>query len=473
MAAGAQHRFGCAPPKVDPVEFAEFDLHVQLFITTNFTPLLSPNDDIQQWLDQSNYSETDRKRLLEVYNNISTTNTPKPYLKTTCGAFCKDEFYDEMKPARSINARHDVWKIFFGPIVQSIEREVFKHPSFIKKVPYKLRPDYILEIMSSPLPIIVEGDDGLMLCWASDYSAYESLFTVQLFRTCEYRLCHYMLGGGQFATWFCNILWDVCYGQNRNRYSSGLMIEVLAKRMSGEMITSLGNGATNLFVLSFLYEKYIKKGIEITSAHFERLGLRAKLEKHDDPSEASFCGMIFDPADRQMIRDPVPTLLKLGWSRLPYVYSSDKTMLKLLRLKALSLACENNACPVLSAVAKRLLDLTATVVKHDRHLYKYLARHEKDKMETNVSAGHDFPLIGMGTRGLFEKKYGISIADQLRLEAMAAEMQLGPAPRAFLELLCPNDRFFDFWDHYVSPTPTSGFGWEKHSIGLECAGRPE
>lgn len=466
MAAGAQHRFGCAPPVADPVEFSEFTEFAIAYIKQTFTPVYSPTDDLEEWLEASQYSETDKEKLREAWYVYSHED----YLtRTTCGAFCKDEFYMEMKPARSINARPDLLKCMFGPLVQHIEKVVFEHPAFIKKIPMVDRPKYILAIMASALPIIVEGDDGLLRGMASDYSAFESLFTLDLIRACERALFLHMLGGGKVAHKFVNILDRVCYGQNRNRYSSGLRLAVDAKRMSGEMFTSLGNGITNLLVLVFLFEKYVKRGVSITPAHFEALGLRAKLEHHDDPSEASFCGMVFDPVDQQIIRDPRATLVKLGWSRLPYVHSSTKTLTKLLRLKALSMAYESESCPVLSAIARRLLFLTAPVVKYDTWLLKYCQTNwEREWMTTNRRV-LTWPEIGLGTRSLFEKLYGISVADQLELERIAGEMTLGPAPQALLDLLDLPLELREFWDVYVSPSPNAGEGWARHGGDPACA----
>lgn len=470
MAAGAQHRFGCAPPVADAVEFAEFDCHTTMYISSTFTPLHTPSDDLEEWLEASQYSETDKEKLRKTWYLFSHEGYKT---RMTCGAFCKDEFYMEMKPARSINARHDLLKCMLGPLVQAIEKDVFMHPSFIKKIPMNERPKYILAIMASILPIIVEGDDGLLKGMASDYSAFESLFTLDLIRACERKLIVYMLGGGKVAQKFANIIDTVCYGTNRNRYSSGLKVSVEAKRMSGEMFTSLGNGITNLLVLVFLFNKYVSKGIKITPAHFEALGLRAKLEHHDDPSEASFCGMVFDPVDQQIIRDPRATLVKLGWSRMPYVQSSTKTLTKLLRLKALSLAYESESCPVLSAIARRLLFLTKPAVKYDSWLLKYCTRWEKEWMIDNEKKALTWPEIGQGTRSLFAKLYGISVADQLAAERIAETMELGPAPLALLELLDLPLTLREFWDVYVSPSPNAGVGWATHGGDPACAGKAQ
>lgn len=456
MAAGAQHRFGCAPPDPDPTEFAEFDAFVDEFMKKNWKPIHAPNEGLEEWLLGSNYTEREKEKLRKCFVQDADVHWRE---KKVCGSFNKDEFYLECKFARSINARHDLLKCMLGPLVQEIEREVFKHPAFIKKIPVRERPAYINEIMRSELPIIVEGDDGLMLEYSSDYSAFESLFTRRLIEACEARLFRYMLGGGEWAVRFCNLVDTVCWRTNANRYSSGLRLEVEAKRMSGEMFTSLGNSFTNLCVLSFLYEKYIKNGIQLNEKHFEALGLRCKLEKHDDPAEASFCGQVYHPQAQQIIRDPRATLIKLGWSRMPYVYASGRTKLKLLRLKALSMAYESASCPIIAAVAKRLLELTRSAAKRDRYLYTYCTRWEKEWLEVNRVENVQFPPIDPRTRDLFAKIYGIPVADQLEAERIAGTMSLGAAPQAFVELLRLPAVLADYWDTYVSPSLNAGIGW--------------
>lgn len=447
--------------------FSEF---THSFIRRTFTPLLLFNDGIEDWLAASHYSETDKQRLRQVYYQESDVHSRA---RKVCKAFLKDEMYDDIKFARTINARHDLLKTLLGPLSQEVERAIFKHPAFIKKIPMHERPDYVLGVMSSPFPIIVEGDDGLMqvpghlYSYSFDYEAYESLFTKMLMEICELDVFFYMLGGGAFATWFVSFLRQLLTGWNYNRYGNGLRVRVKAKRMSGEMITSLGNGVTNLFILAYLFTNYVLKGIDLTPAHFERLGLRVKLVKHDDAAEASFCGMVFDPSDKQIIRDPVPTLLKLGWCRMPYVNSSYKTRVKLLRLKALSLAYESECCPILSAVARRLLELTAPAVRHDRYLYKYCSRWEKEWMEQNTRS-LTWPAIGENTRSLFAKLYGVSIADQLAIEEACAEMPLGPAPQVLVDRLHIPPRFGEFWDSYVSPCATAGVGWAVLGSEPDC-----
>jgi hypothetical protein len=80
--------------------------------------------------------------------------------------FVKDEGYDSFKHARGINSRTDEFKVRVGPIFKLIEKEVFKLPCFIKKVPLDRRAEYILDMMGETGPFLV-----------SDYTAFESLFT--------------------------------------------------------------------------------------------------------------------------------------------------------------------------------------------------------------------------------------------------------------------------------------------------------
>ncbi len=466
--AGAQHRFGCATPKPNKGVFRKFRQHVMKFMRTNFRPLDDLNDDVEEWLDTTSYSANDKLRLVEAFKE--SPEEVWRFAKKACGSFKKDEFYEEMKPLRVINARQDFYKVFFGPLIKRIEEEVFKHPSFIKKVPIRERPAYIKAIMDSRCPIIVEGDDAIFVKWFSDYTAYESLFTPELMDTCENALFSYMLGGGKWAQQFLSHLKFVTQRMNVCRFRSGVTVQVMGRRMSGEMWTSLGNGFTNLCVLSFLLEEYHSRGIALTPWHFEQLGLRAKLGRVFDVSEASFCGMVFDPDEEIVIRDPRPVLMKLGWTKENYSHASDRTRTRLLRLKALSLAYEASHCPILWAVAKRLLELTRVVAK-DMWLLKYCSRWEKEWFVLNHTTDVNLGPPGPKTRMLFESLYGITERVQLEAERIALTMTLGPAPVVFRELLGIDQRFYDFYDNYVSPDPSPPNLWSISIRPLESFDR--
>jgi hypothetical protein len=429
--------------------FQEFSLFCDQFIKKNFPRLVDLDDDFEAWLSGTSYSAADKEKLRAAQDKHA--DAWMKLTKTACKSFVKDEFYEELKPARSINARHDVWKGLFGPLIKRVEEEVFKHPSFVKKIPVVDRPRYILQVMESALPVIVEGDDGLMRTLMSDYSAFESLFDRTLIKTCELAVFRHMLGGSAFGREFVRVLENVCYRTNSCCYGNGVKVTVQCKRMSGEMFTSLGNSVTNLMVLAFLFEKFMSKDVQITEEIFGRLGLRAKVQHCRDPAEASFCGMVFDPQDCQMIRDPRPVLVKLGWCAERFVDAGDRVRFTLLHLKALSLSCEMGSCPILGVLARRLVALTQGKAKPSVFWSKYLTPWEKEKLSVNLSSLNQFTAPGDGTRALFERRYGISVSDQLRIEGIVSEMELGPLCGEVVELLGLPDRWADYWDEYVVP----------------------
>ena len=97
--------------------------------------------------------------------------------------------------------------------------------------------------------------------------------------------------------------------------------------MSGEMDTSLGNALVNLICIMYVLHskgmsleemKIIIEGDDslfctgdkdVTADDFKALGLSPKLESFDDPSDASFCGLIYDPRD--LVKQEKTTLYRI------------------------------------------------------------------------------------------------------------------------------------------------------------------
>jgi DNA-binding cell septation regulator SpoVG len=401
--AGAAKRFACRPPNAEPELLKEILAFTEEYVNKNFTPL-SPDTDtsFETWLSQTNYSEKRKVQLREKWGRVTNPEDP---IYGRVKSFGKLEDYLAWKQARAINSRSDEFKCAIGPFFKAIESEVYKNPAFIKHVPVSERPNYIMKRLH------MSGGRYV----ATDYTSFEALFTAEIMNSVEFVLYKYMsqhLADGAFFMRLCN---DILAGTNRCgfRYFGG---EVPATRMSGEMCTSLGNGFANLIFMEFVMKKSNIKCVgvvegddglfvimpddEIDVSLFERLGLIIKLEIHLKISTASFCGIIFDEDDLANVTNPLDVLCSFGWLDPRYAGAKDSKHLALLRCKALSYAYQYPGCPVVQALAKYGLRLTA-LVKLPKNILCNMNGWDKEWFETLLREQKQLQdKIGMSPIGL-------------------------------------------------------------------------
>lgn len=426
LAAGVKKRVTIRPPKADPRLLREFNRFVRRWVKKHLVPLTPDSDiSVETWLESTHYTRRRKTDLAKKWEQVGgLSGLQKKHRK--CKSFMKDEHYPEYKHARSINSRTDEFKCAVGPIFKLIEKELFKMEYFIKKVPVKDRPAYILELLKR------EGAEYI----ATDYTAFEANFVRSLMENCEFELYRYMtskLPGGRD---FMNLIEEAMLGENELIFRN-FKVKVPATRMSGEMCTSLGNSFSNLMIMLFMCKKHgVKKvkgvvegddGLFVgngkfpTEQDFAKLGLMLKMEKHNELSTASFCGLIFAEEDRVNIADPYKVLAMFGWSTGRYARARDGKLKMLLRSKALSVAYQYPGCPVLQELAKYGLRVTrgsdVRPLLNDERLGWWNRQLLQDAL--------DHPVInqpvGMSSRLLMEQKFGLSIEAQLRIEKLLSE----------------------------------------------------
>jgi hypothetical protein len=136
----------------------------------------------------------------------------------------------------------------------------------------------------------------------------------------------------------------------------------------------LGNGFSNLMIAKYLAstkntewvgvvegdDSLFWSGESFTTSDYLRLGFEVKMKVHSDLLLTSFCGMYMS-SDRASMCDPVKTLVNFGWTHSPLMRSGDGVLKRLLRAKGLSLLYEHPACPIVSALAKRVVSVTSQV----------------------------------------------------------------------------------------------------------------
>jgi len=397
---------------------------------------------VETWLKTANYPDWRKQELQAKYDKLATIwDDPK---HTWVKSFMKDEGYacEGFKQARGINSRTDEYKCAVGPIFHLIEKELFQHPAFIKKVPVKDRAAYIMDMLYR------EG--ATYMC--TDYTAYEAHFTKTMMMAGEFRLYKYMTKFLPEKKDFEKHMDEVLSGKNRLTFKFFIMW-IEATRMSGEMCTSLGNGFSNLMSFLFACHKAGGEGrcvvegddcvgdpgdVVPTAEFFKRMGLTIKLEKVVDIARASFCGLIFDPVELQIVTDPKKVLASFGWTSNRYARAQPSKFKELLRCKALSLASQYPACPIVTELAHYALRMTKHTTisakvfwSMDLYQREKLLQDHKCKV---TSRGLYFYVTditkqepGLRSRVLVEEMYGITIPQQCELEELLrSKIDLNP-----------------------------------------------
>lgn len=481
--AGFQVRIGPSMPKIQMEDFlSRFRKFVGKFLRERRVPRLAPDTDlsVETWLENSNYPLWRKNELLKIneeYLDVFERKKPKSILDICVhgnkierltrfahfdvSSFIKDESYAEYKHARWINARSDMAKVAFGPVVQKIEKivtdiEVF--PEFVKHVPTRDRATYVMDRLYVPGHTYV----------ATDYSSFESHFSAALMSSCEFVLYEYMTADCPQASEVITAFKEVCLGMNfLSTKTESAMVE--ATRMSGEMSTSLGNGFTNLCLMAFLCDSMgvaplgvvegddglfsFPPGSAPKTEDFVSMGCKIKLQQIPMIGEASFCGLVFDETDRTVLVDPVDVMVSTGWAPNRYHACRKSKRDALLRAKALSLLYQYPACPIVSEYARYLLRRTRSL--DVRHVIeeKGISLWERDQLRAASRAGKFWNVveeIGEGSRLLVQKVFGILIADQYAIEQRLREYDDRATFLSIpeLETYIPEVQK-DCWDKYV------------------------
>lgn len=459
LACGIMKRLGRLPP--DAVNLNEqVNDFVARWLDENLSDLvIHPTEDlsVETWLSEAPYPQKRKDELYKVY--LETRHLP---LSKVMGVriFGKNETFQETKHSRVICSRNDKFKVRLGPLIHAIEKRVFSLPFFIKKVPVRERPRYIQERVHVP------GREYM----ATDFTSFESHFTQQVMNTFENKMYMYVMGNHPEAHNLNCMLRALTRVNKLSNPGLGVSASVEATRMSGEMTTSIGNGFTNLMLFLYLAEQngctdvravvegddglFSVDGRLPTVEQYRDLGFTIKMETHPNIEDAAFCGLLFDPLDLSIIRDPVKVLLTFGWTDARYAMAGDKKMLALLRSKALSLYYECDGCPILSALARYGLRMTRSVctgalLRTTVALDQFRRNLLIEAIDMTSIHGLHFKQIGIGSRLLMERKFGVSVATQLRVEEYLDSLDaITPIGGPVLTLV-ESSTFFDNWSRQV------------------------
>lgn len=422
-------------PKARPLSLVSFARFVDRFITervlTGKLEMLTFEEYLQ---GNKSYNEERKQQLREAFDALRGGRPTKAQCRAV-SSFIKVENYPDYKHARWINSRSDKFKAYAACYLKPIENLVFSLPWFIKHTPVPERPEKISDLRQAGRRY-----------FATDYTAFESHFVRDLMQACEIRLYERCLAHtteGRFLSEALCGTNDPDWLNNHLKTRLGTEARLRARRMSGDLVTSLGNGFTNLMLALYHAERscgswegnidgfvegddgIFSCAFEMRKEFYEDMGFTIKIEEHTDPRRASFCGLVFE--DDAIIRDPRTFLMSFGWTS-SMLGAGWGIKMSLLRAKALSAAYETPDCPIVAEMARYALRYTRGVLpRWVSDGYHVLPRDESHVRDPRPSAG---------TRRLFAELYGIPEDQQLVIEAAirAGDMRkvsvLLPAPAA-------------------------------------------
>jgi len=347
---GLKKRYARQVPEVLKQHREPLRKFVRQWCQDHLTPIDAPMG-LEEWLDSTSYNDRRKEQLREVHDRWVRGVISHKRLASV-KSHIKCESYPEYKHARHINARCDLAKVIFGPIVKRMEQEVYRQHEFIKHVPLPDRPALLRGLKQAGCKFV-----------ASDHSAFEAHMSFWVMELIEFEVAKWLLRKYPDL----NTLFEKTESGENRCYLSAVDLLVLIRyvRCSGDMWTSLMNGLVNL--LSFLYACddlgarfcggfvegddgiFAVQGPLPDANYMLGLGFEVKYEVHDDPATASFCGMIL--AGDSIIRDPSKFFQTLGWSDR-FMTSGARVKRQLALAKALSALYETPGCPLVSVAAR-------------------------------------------------------------------------------------------------------------------------
>lgn len=357
---GLEARLLMPLPTPDQDLMAQFSKFCLTFFKNQFTPLSPSTDlgDIDAWLETTHYSEKRKQQLRDIRDRMPADLTKMKQRWFACKSFVKKESMDKIKAPRIINSRSDYFKVFFGPIVKLCEQQVYQKPWFVKHVPVADRAKLVNQYLFRT---------GYHY-FNTDHTKFEAHITPTVMNACELQFFKYML---QNFPEHYQVIERAIAGNNHCRYK-WFSVDIEGERMSGDMSTSLANGLTNLclnfFVISKSTDDWLQTpmlvegddglfslpaGVGIDTKLYSKLGFDIKLVESSSPTLGCFCGLLYDPDEGGLIKEPNKIMSNFGWT--DRISTKRNVLFQLLVAKAFSLLCELPNCPIAVALALRVL----------------------------------------------------------------------------------------------------------------------
>lgn len=293
----------------------------------------------------------------------------------------------------------------------------------------------------------------------TDYTSFEGSFVSEFMKNVEFIMYSHMTSHLPESHVFMALMREQLR-VNTIEYK-GFTANVRSTRMSGEMNTSLGNSFSNLILFSWMCDsqgiKY-KGVVEGDDGLFAvsdypnfnliaNVGFTIKQEKHDNIGDASFCGQVFDAESKQLIRDAVSTVISMGWSSSQYKLSNHFKLQQLEKARAMSFMYDNPGCPILNVYCRKILSMTRHI-DISSLLDKMGDNYQREKYATASKHELRFEEPSLHTRLLYERRYGVTIAEQKFIENQI-ETNLGESRDISYLLMFAGKASITMWERYV------------------------
>lgn len=420
-------------PDYDLKLLSELRQFVRGYVHKHYQPIAVPT--FEEWLATTGYNEQRKEQLRAAHDDLRG-GAPNRKQRRSVSVFVKVESYTEYKHCRWIMSRSDPFKVYSGPIFKAIEQQVYQDHAFIKHVPVQDRPAMVKALKLAG-----------MHYFATDFTAFESHFRKLIMESIEFELYSYMLQNYPVQR---TLILKTLSGINSLHNRMGTHVLVEARRMSGEMCTSLGNGFTNWMLASFLVHKkggeitgfvegddgLFATNVVLTTEDYKKLGFTIKIEEVVDPCLASFCGLVFSD-NGEIVRDPRKFLQTFGWTS-SFTGAGDKVLNELLLAKSMSALTETPQCPIVAVLARYGYERT-------KHLNP---RFVSDGYHENVRFSESVFNPSADTRRIFAQLYGISEETQHLCEEAIVNGDFG----VIQDLIKPNDHVCHFAARYIEVT---------------------
>jgi hypothetical protein len=393
------------------------------------------------WLRQTHYPLRRAQSLAEVHKGLTGSVIDGILRDLSLKGFIKREWLIMFKTPRGIHPESEAMKVRMGPIFKAIENVVYQLRWFVKHMPVQERPAFILDNVDR---------EGWIKIF-TDFSSFEAGFNPLVQQSIEFPMYFHMLRNCPQQLAIMKAYSKICCGVRHVAYQD-VKCDVRARRMSGQMCTSLGNTWTNFVLMTFMMKDHLdlhkmRLAVEgddgvcavppeaapaFNAKMFERAGFKVKVQQTKNIEEGSFCGCVFDRHDRVNVSDPLRILATFGWVEGQNVFADDVRMQVIGRAKSMSLAYTFYRAPILHELAKYGLRMTQrvkleevgkwiaqtpTLNEWSRDRYLEVMKHRLD-MDVGVP---------WRTRKLVADKYGFSVGAQIDFERyLSHKNDLGP-----------------------------------------------
>lgn len=453
--AACVHRFGTKMPRPaqGAKDFVDFARNFILFHFESLKPeeLLT----LDEWLEKTDYTQV-RKEELRKLRRSHNHLTEKDLVSKS---FIKDEVYNEVKQPRAINSPSDLTKAFVGPLFYSIDKKTFATKWFVKGTNPKLWPALLAELF---------GDEKVTSTDFSSFEAHHSGIFAYIVYFWALHMCRNVCSNNMKR-----LVARMMLGTNVTKFK-GVSATILQRLMSGSMWTSSANSVLNLIISAYLNARssdplapaiYLAQNIHlylrgkfegddgiynyvpINPALITQLGIVYKPDVFEHYSQASFCGVVCDPKSLCVITDPIKALRKFPCLN-PDMGTTPKRRAALIRAKALSMLCVYEQCPILSVLAKRVIELVGYV--NIDWVMSVTDSYNRGILQEAKSVNWRREIVIDGnTRFMMQEKFGVTIADQIKIES---QIKASDSLEFQIDLSAFQKKIdFDFSYRFISP----------------------